>query len=58
MKATSVNIRKLYKSTIMTVTLNIAQEFKIRIFIAKVLLKIIGLVLGCGIKVNDLSQKP
>ena len=58
MKATSVNIRKLNKSCTMTVTLNTTREFKIRIFIAKVLLKVTGLVLGCGIRVNEQSQKP
>ena len=58
MTATSVNIRKLNKSADITITLNTTREFKIRIFIAKVLLKVTGLVLGCGIRVNEQSQKP
>ncbi len=53
MEATSVNIRKLNNRSAITVTLNITREFRIRIFIVKVLLRIAGWVLGCGIKVND-----
>ena len=53
----NINIRKLNKSAAITVTLNTTREFKIRIFIAKVLLKVTGLVLGCGIKVNEQPQK-
>ena len=53
MEATSVNLRKLNKEHIITVTINVAREFKIRIFIAKVLIKIAGLVLGCGVKIKE-----
>ncbi len=53
MEAKSVNIRKLSNRSVITVTLNITREFRIRIFIAKVLLKVACVVLGCGIKIND-----
>ena len=52
MEATSVNFRKLDKRHTINVTINIMREFKIRIFIAKVLIRIAGFVLGCGIKVK------
>lgn len=53
MDATSIGLRKLNKRHVITVTINVAREFKIRIFIAKVLIKIAGWVLGCGIKVKE-----
>ena len=52
----SVNIRKLNNRSSMTVTLITTREFKIRIFIATALIKIAGLVLGCGIRVKEQSQ--
>lgn len=52
MKVETVNFRKLDKRHSITVTIKATREFKIRIFIARVLLKITGFVLGCGIKIN------
>ena len=52
MKTTSMNLRKLDKRHTLTVTINTTREFKVRVFLAVIFIKIAGFVLGCGIKVE------
>jgi hypothetical protein len=45
------DFRKLTHQTTMKVTLHMTREIKFRIFVAKQLLKLVALILGCGIEI-------
>lgn len=48
-----IKINKIPKSKEIEFEVVLTSQYKIRLFVAKQLIKLAGVILGCGIKVND-----
>jgi hypothetical protein len=48
----TININRLEPGQEMIVEVNVTKQFKVRLFLAKVLIKFAGFILGCGVKVE------
>jgi len=48
-----MNIRKLDLSEVLTFTVKISRELKIRMKVAVLLIKLAALILGCGVEIKN-----